>query len=282
MTPRHARVALGGFFLLAVGVTSNALYLQGAVSGTDKAATSAAAAASTAKPSAPETSRAPKTAKVPAKAPEKATVEAPAAVPQTVAASASQGDLRSPPQYPQDPQGAAQNASESTQALKVRMVRVATIGEGAAEEADADTVRAVQEQLNRQGYGPVEADGVMRPATRAAIMAFEQDHRLGLTGEASQDLLKQLVFGTPEDTGAPGPSEVRSPHAEAIVRQVQQLLVARGYRPGAVDGQLSAATVAAVRTFETDQGLVPKGRVSVAVLERLQTGIGGGGRHPPQ
>ena len=57
---------------------------------------------------------------------------------------------------------------------------------------------------------------------------------------------------------------------------------ARGYRPGAVDGRLSAETVAALRAFEADQGMVPKGRISVAVLERLQNGIAGGGRHPTQ
>jgi peptidoglycan hydrolase-like protein with peptidoglycan-binding domain len=160
------------------------------------------------------------------------------------------------------------------------MVRVATIAESRPEQADAETVRAVQEELNRQGYGPVETDGVMRRPTRAAIMAFEQDHRLGLTGEASQDLLKQMVFGTPQSVGAARLSEVRSPHAEAIVKHVQQALLARGYRPGAADGRLTAETVAALRTFETDQGLVPRGRISAEVLERLETGVAVGGRHP--
>jgi peptidoglycan hydrolase-like protein with peptidoglycan-binding domain len=251
MTPRQARVALGGFFLLAIGVTSNALYLQGAVSGADKPA---------APPARPESSRQPSTPKASkAKAPEK-TAEAPAAA----------------------PQGAPQSGPKVAQPVKVRVVRVATVAETRLEPADTDTVRAVQEELNRQGYGPVETDGVIRPPTRAAIMAFEQDHRLGLSGEASQDLLKTLVFGAPVGAGAQRASEVRSPHAEAIVKQVQQELAARGYRPGTIDGQISAETVAAIRTFETDQGLVPKGRISVSVLERLQTGIAAGGKHPAQ
>jgi peptidoglycan hydrolase-like protein with peptidoglycan-binding domain len=249
MTPRQARVALGGFFLLAIGVTTNALYLQGAVSG----ATEKTAAAVRPEPRHP----APKSAKT-AKAPEK-----------TAAADT--------PQSP--PQSAPKSAPKTPQAVKVRMVRVATVGETRTDEADADTVRAVQEELNRQGYGLIEADGVMRQPTRAAIMAFEHDHRLSLTGEASQTLLKQLVFGTPETEGA-GEVEVRSPHAEAIVKQIQQSLIARGYRAGAVDGQMSAETTAALRTFETDQGLVPKGRISAVVLERLQTGISAGGKHP--
>jgi peptidoglycan hydrolase-like protein with peptidoglycan-binding domain len=259
MTPRHARVALGGFFLLAIGVTSNALYLQGAVNGhTEKAA----AVRPEPRQPAPKSAKAPKAAEKTA-APEKtAAVETP----------------QSPPQSA--PQSASKSTPKTPQPVKVRMVRVATVGETRAEEADVDTVRAVQEELNRQDYGPVEADGVMRQPTRAAIMAFEHDHRLGLTGEASQTLLKQLVFGTPTSDDAQGEVEVRSPHAEAIIKQIQQSLITRGYRPGAADGLMSAETIAAIRTFETDQGLVPKGRISAVVLERLQTGISAGGKHP--
>jgi peptidoglycan hydrolase-like protein with peptidoglycan-binding domain len=248
MTPRHARVALGGFILLAIGVTTNALYLQGAVSGTTE---KTAAAAVRPEPRPSGAPKPPKTAKAPDKT---ATAETP------------------------QPQSASKSASKSPPSVKVRTVRVATVGETRPEEADTDTVRAVQDELNRQGYGPIAADGVMRQPTRAAIMAFEHDRSLGLTGEASQDLLKKLVFGTPE--GAAGDVEVRSPHAEAIVKQVQQSLIARGYRAGAADGQMGAETVAAIRTFETDQGLVPKGRISADVLERLQTGISAGGKHP--
>jgi peptidoglycan hydrolase-like protein with peptidoglycan-binding domain len=110
-------------------------------------------------------------------------------------------------------------------------------------------------------------------------MAFEQDHRLALTGESSQALLKQILFGTPATADLPAAAEASSPHALAVIKQAQRLLAERGYRPGAIDGRLSAETVAAIRTFETDQGLVPKGRVSAVVLDRLQSGIAGGGRH---
>jgi peptidoglycan hydrolase-like protein with peptidoglycan-binding domain len=169
---------------------------------------------------------------------------------------------------------------KGAQAVKVRMVRVATVGETSPQpEADGETVRAVQGELNRLGYGPVTADGAMRPAVRAAIMAFEHEHRLPLTGEATQGLLKQLLFGAPAAAGAAGSPEVRSPQAQGLIRQVQQQLAARGYRTGAIDGRMSPETIAAIRTFEADQGLVPKGRISVVVLERLESGMGGGGRH---
>jgi peptidoglycan hydrolase-like protein with peptidoglycan-binding domain len=168
---------------------------------------------------------------------------------------------------------------KTAQAVKVRTVRVATVGETPPEEGDTDTVRAVQTELNRLGYGPLVADGVMRPTARAAIMAFEHEHRLALTGQATQGLLKLLLFGAPAATGAAAPAEAPSPQAQGMIRQVQRMLADRGYRPGAIDGRLSAETVAAIRTFEADQGLVPKGRISAVVLERLEGGLGGGGRH---
>ncbi|MBO0765382.1 MAG: peptidoglycan-binding protein, partial [Hyphomicrobiaceae bacterium] len=168
---------------------------------------------------------------------------------------------------------------KTAQAIKVRVVRVATVGVSPQEQSDTDTVRAIQTELNRLGYGPLAADGVMRPGVRAAIMAFEQEHRLALTGQATQALLKLLLFGAPVPTGAAAPVEARSPQAQGMIRQVQQMLADRGYRPGAIDGRLSAETVAAIRTFEADQGLVPKGRISAVVLERLEGGLGGGGRH---
>jgi len=138
------------------------------------------------------------------------------------------------------------------------------------DEADAEAVRSIQRELERRGYGPLVADGVMRPAARAAVMAFEHEHRLPLTGEATQALLKQLVFGVSPTAPAEGAPEVRSPHARALIKDVQRLLASRGYRPGAVDGRLSAETVKAIREFETDQGLEQKGRISAQVVTRLQ------------
>jgi peptidoglycan hydrolase-like protein with peptidoglycan-binding domain len=142
------------------------------------------------------------------------------------------------------------------------------------DETDIEAVRSIQRELKRRGYGPLIADGIMRPAARAAVMAFEHEHRLPLTGEATQALLKHLVFGIPAATRTTGAPEVQSPHAEALVKDVQRLLASRGYRPGAIDGRLSAETVKAIRVFETDQGLEPKGRISAAIVSRLKDASG--------
>ena len=138
-------------------------------------------------------------------------------------------------------------------------------------EAGADTIRAVQRELDQRGYGPLAIDGVMRPVTRAAILSWEYDQKLPLTGEASEALLARLVLGAPGNDTPSGAREVQSPHAEATIRQVQRLLSANGYRPGPADGRLGADTVEAIRAFEKDQGLAVKGRVSAELYARLQT-----------
>jgi peptidoglycan hydrolase-like protein with peptidoglycan-binding domain len=290
MTPRQARVALGAFVLLAGGVAGNALYLQGSPDHV------AAKPPVTSPPARPDPQHQPiRPAEAKASRPSHQNTAAPAAPrsagPKIAEPKPSEPNVSEPrpsEPRPSEPRAAAPDASDTAapknaQSLKVRTVRIATIGEAPLAEVstgtDADTVRAVQAELNRRGYGPMAADGVVRPAVRAGIMAFEHEHRLPLTGEATQELLKQLLFGTPPAAGAAGPLEVRSQQAQAVIKDVQRQLAAHGYRPGAADGRLTAETVAAIRTFEADQGLVPKGRISAVLLDRLESGMAGGGRH---
>jgi peptidoglycan hydrolase-like protein with peptidoglycan-binding domain len=54
-----------------------------------------------------------------------------------------------------------------------------------------------------------------------------------------------------------------------VIRTVQQRLAALGYRIGRADGWLGEDTVKAIRDFEMDKGLVPKGRISAELVARL-------------
>jgi peptidoglycan hydrolase-like protein with peptidoglycan-binding domain len=255
-------------------VTGNALYLQGDV---DRSARPAASTSPHAEPPRPPAEPRPKAGKTNQHAAVSPPAETPkAAQPPERPAERSGGQSQAAPDAQTAGQG--QGQTKGAQAVKVRVVRVATIGEAPPEDTDPETVRNVQGELNRLGYGPLAVDGAIRPELRAAVMAFEHEHRLPLTGEATQALLKHLLYGAPAAAAASQP-EARSPHAQAMIRQVQQMLAERGYRPGTVDGRLNSETVAAIRSFEADQGLVPKGRISVTLLERLESGMAGGGRH---
>jgi peptidoglycan hydrolase-like protein with peptidoglycan-binding domain len=55
-----------------------------------------------------------------------------------------------------------------------------------------------------------------------------------------------------------------------VTRLVQQLLTGRGYNIGAVDGRLGEDTRRAIQAFETAQRLPPSGRISAALVTRLQ------------
>lgn len=231
MTPRQARIALGSFAMLAAGIAFNALYLQG-----DAVASRRAMEAAGPRPTADRTRRA----------------EAP------------------PPARPASRPTAPAPDTKRTALIKLNSAVIDAVPEAPPEPASPDTIRAIQRELKQRGYGALANDGVMRPALRAAIMAYEQDNRLPLTGEANEALLKRILFGA---SGAPEPAtgagEVQSPHAEAVIKQLQRALTAHGYRPGPVDGRLSAETVAAIRTFEMDHGLVPTGRISPDLMSRL-------------
>lgn len=60
-----------------------------------------------------------------------------------------------------------------------------------AEDRKAVTA-LVQKQLDRLGYVPGPADGVIGPRTETAIKAFQEDHQLPMTGEIDDRLLKAL------------------------------------------------------------------------------------------
>lgn len=139
---------------------------------------------------------------------------------------------------------------------------------------DQETVRAIQRELSARGFGPVPNDGNLGLATRAAIFAYEQDHRLPLTAAASEDLLRRLVLGTPAATAAAGEEgsagQAASPEAEAVIASVQRSLAQLGYRPGGADGRLGEETARAIRDFEVDRGMVPKGRLAAELVRQLE------------
>ena len=63
--------------------------------------------------------------------------------------------------------------------------------ESSDQSADS-TVAAAQEQLARQGYYRGEIDGIFGPETRRAIMRYQSDHGLRVTGRLNLDTLHAL------------------------------------------------------------------------------------------
>jgi peptidoglycan hydrolase-like protein with peptidoglycan-binding domain len=237
MTPGQARVALGTFLLVSAGVTVNALFLQ-------SDAVSAGRAGMGRMSGAP--------------GPAERGVMLPEAVPPR----------------------ASERSSRTEQGLRIARFaaepgNMNPVTAGAGEVTDAETLRAIQRELKLHGYGPVPVNGTMGLATRAAIMAFEHDHGMTLSAEASERLLKRIVLGAaePADMSQRVADRGASARAAEVIRTVQQWLAALGYLPGQIDGRLAEETVKAIRDFEMDKGMVPRGRVSAELVGRLNEAI---------
>ena len=112
----------------------------------------------------------------------------------------------------------------------------------------------VQELLALLGHDPGMADGIAGPATRSAMARAAAD--LGITAPDEPD----LRFARALETAV-----------TERVRTAQRQLAARGYDPGAADGQLGPRTRKALARYRSDNGL-PDGPAIVADWPEPQPG----------
>ena len=137
-------------------------------------------------------------------------------------------------------------------------------------ETNPTTIGAVQRELQRRGYYPGPQDGAVSLMTSAAVLGFEYDAGLPLTGAPSESVLKAIIMGEASPQGSrqnwqPEPGTA----AESTVREVQRALARLGYGVGNIDGRLSEETVRAIREYEMDQDLKPSGRISGPLIAKL-------------
>ncbi len=139
----------------------------------------------------------------------------------------------------------------------------------------SQTIETVQRKLVENGYEPGPVDGVQGQMTMAAIMAYQHDHDLPITGVASSALLKNMILGG--SVGGSYGSELVSPPEEMtlLVRMIQKTLADLDYAPGPIDGLLGNATKSAIKKFERDRKLTLTGRVSGQLLQELRKANGG-------
>jgi peptidoglycan hydrolase-like protein with peptidoglycan-binding domain len=231
MTPGQARVALLSFLLVTIGVAVNALFLQARPGGAVQAALDRAPISG-----AGDAARRKGEAARPGRP-----------APYRTASIVTQTPLR-----------IARFAPDSA-----RLDSEPALEQGAS----GTTIAAIQRELSARGYGPLAPDGVMGLGTRTAIIAFEHDHGMPLSGEASEALLRRILL---EGSGGPAArANAGSGEPEQTIRTVQKGLAALGYPIGHVDGRLGEDTVKAIRDFELDRGLVPKGRISAELVTQL-------------
>ncbi len=103
-----------------------------------------------------------------------------------------------PPQPPQRRDAIGDLIRQNSQSPVARS-STERAGNGASQSADTTDndaqkrrIMAGQQALNKLGYGPLTADGVMGAGTQKAIQRFEFDRRLPVTGKFSGQTLSEL------------------------------------------------------------------------------------------
>lgn len=130
-------------------------------------------------------------------------------------------------------------------------------------------VRAIQRELAQRGYRPGRQDGFVDLPTRMAILAYQYDAGLQLTGAPSEGLLKHILFGPFVVRPDAPASEWRFERDPDLVGEVQRTLAALGYSAAQVNGRLGRETREAIMRFEEDREMPRTGRVSSRVLLEL-------------
>ena len=143
--------------------------------------------------------------------------------------------------------------------------------------SSGDAVARLQQQLIEAGYdvGPDGADGKYGNNTFRAVVAFQEDHGLNVTGEAGQETME--AFGT--SGSAPAPT---AQQADGLVIQdveygskggavvlLQAALNLWGYSCGKADGEAGPKTQAAINQFKQDRSLDADGKVDGTVWRAL-------------
>jgi hypothetical protein len=126
---------------------------------------------------------------------------------------------------------------------------------------------ALQRELASHGYA--DQLRAFKNGLRLAVLAYEFDNGLALTGEPGKTMLERLLLDLKQ-----APKGVFADRAEAnpqLVMEVQKTLLGLGFFRGTLSGRMDEWTEGAVKDFERHRGLPLAGRLTEAALLELIT-----------
>jgi peptidoglycan hydrolase-like protein with peptidoglycan-binding domain len=121
----------------------------------------------------------------------------------------------------------------------------------------------IQGLLARAGHVPGPIDGIFGTRTDLAVRAFQGSEGLPVDGLVNDDTFEAL------DTQTVPAIIARNGDRGLLVIEVQSLLATAGFAPGPVDGIFGSQTYAAVRSFQSANGLPVDGVVGEATFAAL-------------
>lgn len=132
----------------------------------------------------------------------------------------------------------------------------------------SSTVLELQRELNRLGFDAGPVDGLMGARTRSAIQAYQRDNQLLVDGQPTSSLLSHVRATAQSRTPAPAAS--RSELSSRLVADIQEALRESGYTPGLASSRLDDQTRSAIRSYESDHGLLMSGEPSTELLRHMR------------
>ena len=133
-----------------------------------------------------------------------------------------------------------------------------------------DAVKTLQEKLNAKGFDSGNVDGIFGAKTYAAATAFQKANGLGVDGIVGKLTWAKLYDATPVNvTPVTTQPMIRTGSRGDAVRKLQELLNAKGYTCGSVDGIFGSKTYAAVLAFQKANGLAADGIVGPLTWGKL-------------
>lgn len=133
-----------------------------------------------------------------------------------------------------------------------------------------DAVKTLQDKLNTLGYNSGNVDGIFGAKTYAAVTAFQKANSLGVDGIVGKLTWAKLYDATPVNvTPVTTQPMLRTGSRGDAVRKLQEMLNAKGYTCGNVDGIFGSKTKAAVLAFQKANGLGADGIVGPLTWGKL-------------
>jgi len=133
--------------------------------------------------------------------------------------------------------------------------------------ARQELVSRIQTELNRLGYNAGPNDGAFGPSTRRAIVTYQSDMNMQVTGEASAGLLSDLRN---TDRRSAGNDQGDAMAPAELVQQIEDELTRLGWDVGTPDNEWGAKSRNAAREFQSKINVPVTGNADRELLTQLQ------------
>jgi hypothetical protein len=124
---------------------------------------------------------------------------------------------------------------------------------------------ALERELGRRGYSDQLRH--LTNGLKLAVLAYEFDNGLPLTGEPTQALLKRILFDM--NQGPRGAFADRAELNPKLVIETQRMLTGLGFFSGTFSGRVDVWTSKAIGDFERHRGLPLTGRLTAETVLEL-------------